>query len=66
MTVRVRVRERRCEGHGLCHAAAPDVFDLDDESVVVVRVDPIPAELETTTRTAVDLCPVAALALASA
>lgn len=29
----------RCEGHGLCVAQAPEVFDLDDEGDLVHHYD---------------------------
>ena len=33
-----------CEGHGQCILAAPDVFDLPDDSEQVVVIDPDPPE----------------------
>jgi ferredoxin len=59
--VRIHVDQARCEGHGVCQAAAPEVFDLDDDGVVLVRLDPVPAELEALARSAVNQCPVAAM-----
>jgi ferredoxin len=42
---RVTVDASRCEGHALCQAAAPDVFEVDDDGVARVRHDPVPATL---------------------
>lgn len=50
-----------CQGHGQCIEAAPDVFDLDDEALVVV-LDGEPDEANRrAVEEAVDRCPVDAL-----
>ena len=28
--MKVTVDQEKCQGHGRCHALAPDLFDLDD------------------------------------
>jgi ferredoxin len=54
----------RCEGHGLCEEAAPRLMHLDDDGELVLDVaDIFEADLEAA-RTAVRVCPVAALKLA--
>jgi ferredoxin len=54
----------RCEGHGLCEEASPHLMHLDDDGELVLDVSDIPeADLEAA-RTAVRVCPVAALKLA--
>lgn len=54
----------RCEGHGLCEEASPHLMHLDDEGELVLDVSDISeADLEAA-RTAVRVCPVAALRLA--
>lgn len=54
----------RCEGHGLCEEAAPDLMHLDDEGELVVdRVEVDAAEI-VQAQAAVRVCPVAALRLA--
>ncbi len=35
-----------CEGHGQCIMAAPELFDLPDDSEQVVVLDPDPPECE--------------------
>ncbi|WP_063002598.1 ferredoxin [Nocardia mikamii] len=55
----------RCEGHGECVIAAPEVFDLNDDGDEVVVLDDTPAEaLLNKVETAAKLCPVAALRIA--
>lgn len=55
----------RCEGHGECVIAAPEVFDLNDDGDEVIVLDDSPAEaLRPKVEAAVKLCPVAALRIA--
>lgn len=35
--MKILLDQPRCEGHGACEEAAPEVYELDDEAVVVVR-----------------------------
>jgi ferredoxin len=51
----------RCEGHGLCADTAPDVYDLDDDAVVVLLHEVVPAQLERKAEAGARVCPVAAL-----
>lgn len=53
----------RCEGHGLCEEAAPDLLHLDDLGEVVLDVDDIADDALERARAAVRVCPVAALRL---
>jgi ferredoxin len=55
----------RCEGHGLCADVAPDVYELDDDAVVVARYQTVPAELERKAEAGARVCPVAALRVTS-
>lgn len=62
----IELDQPRCEGHGLCEEAAPDLMHLDDEGDLVIDV---PQVQEGTTEAraaaaAVRVCPVAALRLA--
>lgn len=60
--MRVHVDLDRCEGHGLCVFAAPEVFDLDDDGCL--HYDPHPPEaLRAAVEDAVRSCPVAAIRL---
>ncbi|CAM3184201.1 ferredoxin [Mycobacterium intermedium] len=51
-----------CEGHGQCIMAAPDVFDLPDDSeqAVVLNPDPAADEQDAVVRAAA-MCPAQAI-----
>jgi ferredoxin len=60
---RVEVDRDRCVGSGACEALAPEVFEVDDDGVLVVH-RPEPAEDELSDiRDAVSACPTRALSL---
>jgi ferredoxin len=59
--VRIAADRDRCEGHGLCVDTAPEVYDLDDDAVVVLLHQLVPAELERKAEAGARVCPVAAL-----
>jgi len=59
--VRIAADRERCEGHGLCADTAPEVYDLDDDAVVVLRHDVVPPALERKAEAGARVCPVAAL-----
>ncbi len=50
-----------CISAGNCVMTADAVFDQDDDGLVVVLVDDVPAEQEANVREAVRLCPSQAL-----
>ena len=53
----------RCEGHGLCEEAAPQLMHLDIEGELVLDVENVDDDLDAA-RAAVRVCPVAALRIA--
>lgn len=60
--MRVIVDPDRCETQAVCVGIAPAVFKLDDDDDVVrIVVDDVPAEHERRVRKAVEKCPMAAL-----
>ena len=59
--MRIVADRERCEGHGLCADTAPEIYELDDEAIVVLLHDPVPAELERKAEGGARVCPVAAL-----
>jgi len=63
--MRIAADRDRCEGHGLCADTAPDVYDLDDDAVVVVRYEMVPPKLERKAEAGARVCPVAALRVES-
>jgi ferredoxin len=61
--MRVAVDLMRCEGHGLCADAAPELFTVDEngQSVVLATDGVVPPEQERVAAEAVHSCPVGAL-----
>jgi ferredoxin len=55
--MRAVVNEDMCEGHGKCQMAAPEVFELGDDDISRVKLDPVPAELREKVERAARLCP---------
>lgn len=64
MGMRVVVDEFRCDAHGVCVDACPEVFDLgdDDDCVTVLVAEPDESLREAVTRAAAQ-CPKAAITL---
>ncbi|GAA4509606.1 MULTISPECIES: ferredoxin [Nonomuraea] len=54
----------RCEGHGLCEEAAPELMHLDDDGELVLDREEIGDAEVPLASAAVRVCPVAALRLA--
>ncbi|TXK41615.1 ferredoxin [Nonomuraea sp. C10] len=54
----------RCEGHGLCEEAAPELMHLDDDGELVLDREEIGDAEVPLANAAVRVCPVAALRLA--
>jgi ferredoxin len=55
--LKVTVNRETCEGYANCVRAAPDVFDLDDDDLVVLKQDEPPdAQLSRVRRATYD-CP---------
>lgn len=63
--MRIAADRDRCEGHGLCADVAPEVYDLDDDAVVIVRHEVVPSDLEPEADAGARMCPVAALKVES-
>jgi ferredoxin len=62
--MRVQVDKQACRGYANCVMAAPDLFDLNDEGIVVILVDEIHGHQESDAREGVRSCPVHALRIA--
>jgi ferredoxin len=61
--VRIAVDRDRCVGSGTCEALAPDVFEVDDDGVLVLlREEPAEGE-QPGVRDAATACPTRALTL---
>lgn len=62
--MRAHVDLNVCQGHGVCHMSAPDVFDLDaEDGHSVVIADPVPPELEDDAELGAASCPERAISL---
>jgi ferredoxin len=60
---RVQVDRERCVGSGVCESLAPEVFEVDDDGLLVVhREEPDTDQLDAV-RDAVQQCPARALSL---
>ena len=61
----VVVARETCVGAGQCALVAPDVFDQDDDGIVLLlQPDPEGPDLDATTK-AVRLCPARAISLST-
>jgi ferredoxin len=62
--VKVIVDELRCDAHGVCVGACPEVFDLGDDEDVVRVINDMPDEsLRPRLIQAVQACPKAAITI---
>lgn len=61
--VRVQADRDICIGTGMCVVAAQEVFDQDDDGLVVLASEDVPVAEEKHVREAVSLCPSGALTL---
>ena len=63
--MKIALDRKRCEGHGMCESAAPELFTLDEAGELTAHYDgrEIPERLEESARDAVRVCPVAALTI---
>ncbi|GAA2130636.1 ferredoxin [Actinomadura napierensis] len=59
--MKIETNRAACEGHGLCEQTAPDIYALDEQGYVYVRVPEIPPGLEASAEAGARVCPVAAL-----
>jgi ferredoxin len=61
--VKVRVDRDACEANAICAGLVPEVFEVDDDDVLHIKADEVPAALADAVRHAVRSCPKAALSL---
>jgi ferredoxin len=63
-TMSLSIDPDKCQGHGRCALASPDVFDVDDDGFgVVLKPDPGP-EYDSDVATAIGSCPEQAISRA--
>ncbi|BBZ62879.1 ferredoxin [Mycolicibacterium monacense] len=63
--MRIEANRDVCISAGNCVMSAPEVFDQDDDGIVVLLADPVPESEHEHAREAVKLCPATALRVAS-
>ena len=61
--MRIKVDFDLCESNGLCEAMAPEVFELDDDDFLQVKVEQTTPENVDHVKRAVAACPRAAITL---
>jgi ferredoxin len=61
--VRVEVDRDACEANAVCAGLVPEVFEVDDEDILHIKVSDVPDRLADAVRHAVRSCPKAALSL---
>jgi ferredoxin len=59
--VKVIVDRDACEANAVCAGLVPEVFEVDDEDVLHIKLDVVPDGLADPVRHAVRSCPKAAL-----
>ncbi|MFF4237745.1 ferredoxin [Actinomadura geliboluensis] len=62
--MKILIDRARCEGHGLCEEAAPELMHLDDDGELVLDREEVGDADAPQAAAAVRVCPVAALRLA--
>ena len=61
--MRVQVDHDACEANAVCAGLVPEVFEVDDEDFLHIKVADVPPALADQVRHAVRSCPKAALSL---
>lgn len=58
---KLKIDRDRCQGHGQCVMAAPELFELDDDGLSVALRSELAEEELRAARTAELVCPVSAI-----
>ena len=61
--LRVIANRSACCGYGVCAEICPEIFGVDDNGVVVLKLDTVPLGLEDKAREGAQACPQSALAV---
>ena len=61
--MKATVDQETCIGCGLCAEISPAVFEMGEDDLAKVKVDPVPAAAVDDCREAVESCPVEAITI---
>lgn len=59
--MRIVASRELCKGHGQCELFAPNVFEVDDEALVVLKTDTVTGIAATAVHEAISHCPESAI-----
>ena len=59
--MKVKIDRDVCIGCGICVSICPEIFEMDDENIAVVKTESVQAELEPGVREAAEGCAVEAI-----
>lgn len=59
--MKAKVIRDNCIGCGACQAIAPNIFEIDDEGLSVIKVKEVPAEDAEDFNDALESCPTGAI-----
>lgn len=61
----IEIDQDLCIASGACVLAAPELFDQDEDGIVIVKQSTVPPELQEKAREAARACPAAVIRLTS-
>jgi ferredoxin len=61
--VKIRVDQAKCSGHARCSAAAPDIYELDEEGYCAITELTVPTGLEEAAARGAEDCPERAISI---
>lgn len=61
--MKAHVDRETCTGCGLCAEICPAVFEMGDDDLAKVKIDPVPADAADDCREAAESCPVEAITI---
>lgn len=55
--MKVKIDRNLCTGDAICAEICPDVFEIDNEGLAVVKSEQVPTDLEDDVTEAAETCP---------